>query len=152
MTRRPRLVGCIVSLPLLVAAAGCSVPVTIPLAPFSGATGNGDAAPVVTGSIGARVEERGVVEKLGHEMWMGMRPAVARAVEYGEDGETFAWRSLAGESGSVVPVAAYFGEAGVTCRRLSIAAESGADRRALVVEACREEGDLWWVRPAAEQA
>lgn len=151
LTRWRRVLGWAVALPLT-AATGCSVPVTVPLAPLTGMSDSREVAPVTTGSIAVTVEEEGISEQLGEDAWSGMRSAVARAVEYGEDGETFAWRGLAGERGSIVAVAVYSASSGQTCRRLSITAEDGADSREVVADACLHDGNLWRVRPITEHA
>lgn len=136
---------------LLLVLAGCAFPVSLPMASLAGLSGTQD-EPIVTGSSGARVEEEGLSERLGAAQWAALRPAIARAVEASEDGESFVWRNASGGTGTVVPISAYLGAAGEVCRRLAITASEPEVVDVIMAEACREEDRRWRVIPTPRQA
>lgn len=126
------------------------MPVTMPLGPLTGLGGDDDDR-VITGSVGSTVEEEGIVARLGAGSWTALQPALLRAVERGDDGETFAWRGEeAGLAGTVTPVSAYFGETGSVCRQVTITADRSAESEVFMAEACRAESGHWHVAPASE--
>ncbi len=153
MTRWARIAAAAI---LALAAAGCALPVSIPLGPIAGLTGGAasDDDEIVTGSVGPAVEDGGISERVGQGAWPSLRAAVARAVERGEDGQTFPWKSEREElAGTVTPVTAYFGETGAVCRRLAITAARTSDLSDVFhAEACRLESGRWSVGPGTGEA
>lgn len=138
---------------LVAATGGCAMPVSIPLGPLSALTGGKKETPVVTASTRTVVEEDGISTRLGSGGWTAMRAAIVRAIEGGEDGETFAWRSETnGLAGTVTPVSAYFGETGSVCRRLAITAARSDLSDVFLAEACRSDGGHWRVTPTTGEA
>jgi surface antigen len=144
LTRWLRCVAMAVAPLMAIAAGGCAFPVSLPLAQFAGLSGAQDET-ITTGSLGPRIEEEGLSERLGAAEWAALRPAIARAVDAGEDGESFAWRGPTGGAGTVVPIAAYFGDTGEVCRRLAITAPKRELVDVILAEACRAEDAYWRV-------
>jgi surface antigen len=137
----------------LTAVGGCAMPVSIPLGPLAGLTGSKQESGLTTASAGPRIEEEGISDRLGTGGWDAVRSAILRAIEGGEDGETFAWRSETnGLAGTVTPVSAYFGETGSVCRRLAITAARSDLSDVFLAEACRADSGHWRVTSTAGEA
>ncbi len=134
-------------------AAGCSMPISMPLASIAAA----DKPVLVTGSVSTEVVDTGVAERVGSVGWAALKSALVSAAELDQDGQAFAWKSPAGTQdsgmeGTVTAIDAFFDEGGAICRRLAITAVAYARTDSFVAEACRTDGGGWNVSPSDKPA
>lgn len=133
--------------------SACSLPISVPLSPLAG-----PAAPAgTTQTASTEVVDSGVAERIGAKAWVALSSALVSAVERGEDGQAFTWKSAGptdewSTEGTVTALDAFFDEDGDVCRRLAITAVAYRRTDAFSAEACRREGGGWDVRALSGEA